>query len=68
MSRYLITCDLNNYDTIKNILADKQINIHCKMDNHDGTYDFIIMCDEVVAKDLEKDMILIADKIIDWGI
>lgn len=36
------------------------------MDNMDGTYDFIIKCDDIVAKDLESDMILIKNKKIKY--
>lgn len=58
MTRYLINCDITNYNNITTILINKNITIICKMNNHDGTYDYIIQCDELVAEELKKDIMI----------
>jgi hypothetical protein len=66
--RYLVTCNANNYTYISNFLDDSIPSvIEVRMNNFDGTYDFIIRCTEIFALFLnEKGIETISDRKIVW--
>ena len=58
---YLISCDPDNHIYISSLLNESVIS--SKMNNHDGSYDYIIKCSEEFALFLKlKDVNIIFDR------
>jgi len=56
---YIINCDINNYNPIKQLLNKNKIIIIHDMVNIDGSYIFIILCMDKFAYFLKEKEIII---------
>lgn len=66
--KYLINCDLTTYESTLIIINDMNIN-YKKLNNYDGSYDFIITCSPDIAAELKnKNLKLIMDKPLNYVI
>ena len=65
LDRYLVDTTNNDYLKTTVILKDNMIDIVTPMNNYDGTFDYIIKCDELTAQQLrDLGVVLIRDKVI----
>ena len=53
-NRYLITCSPESYQSTSLLLNTKIHQVISKMNNYDGSFDFIITCSKDVATELKK--------------
>lgn len=66
-NKYFINCDPENYESTCSLLNEKIHKIISKMNNHDGSFDFIITCSENVFNELKDNNIkILADKKLDY--